>query len=398
MSAGRPSILYVASHWPLGRESYGAQQRTLQIGRALKRYGDVRLVIGRVDASCRASRRATEREFDVARVDEFASTPVRGPRARLRHAFDSREMNTGGHAAAEAARHKLHTLVDDADVTWVHTIRLANAYRRWRWPRSVLDVDDFTSQYFVTEADDAARFRGRLLARYRASMWTRRESRLPERFDRLVVCSERDRARSPDPDRTVAIPNGFADVPTIPPLDPGAPYVGVIGKMSYEPNRNGVQWFLDHIWREVLTRHPRARFRIVGADCDPSWAAAPNVDVLGYVDDTEQEMAAWALTVVPVHVGAGTRVKIAEAFARGVPVLSTTLGAFGYEVTSGRELLLADTPDVFAADCVRLIDSAELRQQLRDAGRRYFAGRLSTDAQAERVRETLAPMLEARSR
>jgi glycosyltransferase involved in cell wall biosynthesis len=80
-----------------------------------------------------------------------------------------------------------------------------------------------------------------------------------------------------------------------------------------------------------------------------------DIDALGFVADPVEEIATWSMMVVPVRIGAGTRVKIAQAFSRKCPVISTSNGAYGYEVESGRELLLADRPQDFADACVSLI-------------------------------------------
>ena len=66
---------------------------------------------------------------------------------------------------------------------------------------------------------------------------------------------------------------------------------------------------------------------------------APDVDALGYVADAASEMATWSAMIIPVRLGGGTRVKIADAFSRKCPVVSTRLGAYGYDVQTGRELI-----------------------------------------------------------
>ncbi len=66
-----------------------------------------------------------------------------------------------------------------------------------------------------------------------------------------------------------------------------------------------------------------------------------------------------AISVVPLRIGGGTRLKIYEAMAAGVPVVATTVGAEGLAVTSGRDIALADTPEAFAARCLELLDSPE---------------------------------------
>ena len=106
----------------------------------------------------------------------------------------------------------------------------------------------------------------------------------------------------------------------------------------------------------------------MGKDTDgPLKPNAPDVDALGYVADAASEMATWSAMIIPVRQGAGTRVKIADAFSRKCPVISTHLGAYGYDVQSGHELLLADKPDDFAHSCVSLVRDRVAASAMADA-------------------------------
>ena len=90
--------------------------------------------------------------------------------------------------------------------------------------------------------------------------------------------------------------------------------------------------------------------------------------VTGTVDDVRPFLAAAEATIVPLRVGGGTRIKIFEAMATGIPVVSTRIGAEGLPLAHDRDILLADTPEEFAASVGRLFRSADLRQQIGQAG------------------------------
>jgi polysaccharide biosynthesis protein PslH len=96
-------------------------------------------------------------------------------------------------------------------------------------------------------------------------------------------------------------------------------------------------------------------------------------------------MATWTAMCVPIRFGGGTRVKISEAFVRRLPVVSTRLGAFGYDVESGRELLLADDPAAFAGACITLARDAGLADRLIVAAEKLFRARYSTPAIRQRI-------------
>jgi glycosyltransferase involved in cell wall biosynthesis len=88
------------------------------------------------------------------------------------------------------------------------------------------------------------------------------------------------------------------------------------------------------------------------------------VTLTGFVDDVRPLIAQSWISVVPLHTGGGTRLKILEAMALGTPVVATSKGAEGLDVQSGRHLLIADTPEAFAQSAIRLLKEPELRRQL----------------------------------
>jgi glycosyltransferase involved in cell wall biosynthesis len=92
--------------------------------------------------------------------------------------------------------------------------------------------------------------------------------------------------------------------------------------------------------------------------------AAADCDIVGQVDNLEEYYRAAHAVVVPLRAGGGTRIKILEAFSQHRPVVSTGIGAEGLDVGHGRELLLADTPDDFAAQCLRLVNDTALTSRL----------------------------------
>jgi glycosyltransferase involved in cell wall biosynthesis len=98
----------------------------------------------------------------------------------------------------------------------------------------------------------------------------------------------------------------------------------------------------------------------------------PGVSVVGWVPAMTDELARADLVVVPLRYGSGTRLKILEAAAHRIPVVSTTLGAEGLHFENGRHLLLADDPEAFAAACIRLLTEPALRDRLVDEAQRVF--------------------------
>jgi glycosyltransferase involved in cell wall biosynthesis len=129
---------------------------------------------------------------------------------------------------------------------------------------------------------------------------------------------------------------------------------------------------------------------------NPEWLSAQNVEGLGWVADADAEMATWTFTIVPVFEGGGTRVKISNAFSRLCPVVSTTLGAYGYEVTSGRELLIADSADDFTSSCRKMLEADGLAEQLAANAWQAFQENWSWDAIGKQVEEAVRFVLKRR--
>jgi len=160
-----------------------------------------------------------------------------------------------------------------------------------------------------------------------------------------------------------------------------------LGSMDWMPNIDAVQWFADSILPLIESDFPDFTLTIVGRNPTPSVRALAErhsrVRVTGTVDDVRPFLAAAEATIVPLRVGGGTRIKIFEAMATGIPVVSTRIGAEGLPLRHDRDILLADTPEEFAHSVGRLFRSAELRREIGHAGlslvREKFGWAASTD-------------------
>lgn len=390
-----PRILYVCSHCPFAAGS-GSQQRTLQIGRLLKRIGPVSMVLTSLAQWSEEELRQTAEAFDLRVVSRFLATPLQGPWQRLRRELDPGYLNTHGFGVTDTAARRLQALAREHDVVWIHTIRLANAFRLPSLANAVLDLDDVQSGYWRQAARTSASWKQTLIARRLVWQWRRREKRALARFPILTVCSREDRAYLGNDPRIHVIPNGFA-LPAVVEShpDPARPRLGIIGSFAFPPNIDGLQWFLAEVWPRVKQAVPEAELRLVGAESDRLAAAAGDASVtgLGYVEDPGAEIASWSAFIVPLRLGAGTRVKIAESFARGCATVSTSLGAFGYPVENGQEILIADAPAAFAEACRALLRDPALRARIGRAGRDFFLANLSWDAIEPAVRATVEACL-----
>lgn len=372
----RPKILFVTSHWPLA-EAYGAQQRVLNIGRLLSQFGDVSFVIVPTEHEDEATLRRTKLECEVRRIIRPLLVAPRRSfgrlRERFRHELDPTYLATDPYEVSEPDRAALQGLIQQHDVTWVHTIRTANWFRIYRWPHSVLDVDDLPSRSLRLTSESANNPVRRLLYLRKSWIWRRHEQISPERFDVLTVCSEDDRRYLSRPERIHVIPNGANPLAARPRAFSELPRIGLIGNCTFPPNADGINWFIRDVWPKIKREFSLAQLRLVGRGSEAySSKLGPDIVGLGWLEDPGDEIASWSAMIVPIKVGAGTRVKVAEGFARRCPVVATTVGMFGYDVENGREFLLADRADDFASACILLLRKPEVGADLSEKAHKRF--------------------------
>lgn len=130
-----------------------------------------------------------------------------------------------------------------------------------------------------------------------------------------------------------------------------------LGSFRHAPNMRALAWFANRVLPLVLQRCPSARLIVVGSDPPPRHFFSrhlESIDLRGFVEDIREPLGRYAVFVCPILAGSGMRVKLLEAFAAGIPVVSTRLGAEGLAAHDGEVCALADTPEDFAARIVEL--------------------------------------------
>jgi polysaccharide biosynthesis protein PslH len=282
----------------------------------------------------------------------------------------------------------IEKLSADADIVHVarlhmtsHTERLLPG--RHRRPGMVLDLDDVESSFRFRQIRYGPRqpLLHRFYAYYDAVRLWAYQARVVRRFDRVFVCSERDRRRFARPN-VIVVPNGTR-VPSSPPV-PGTDSCTIMfcGLLSYAPNVDGVHFLVKSVFPEIQRAVAAARLLIVGSAPSPEIKAlhdGKTVIVASDVPSVTEYYAAATVAVVPLRFGSGTRLKILEAWAHGVPVISTTIGCEGLDGVDGQHLMVADKPQDFAARCVALLRSLDLRHQLAREGWRLVSERYRWD-------------------
>ncbi|HEC35785.1 MAG TPA: glycosyltransferase [Anaerolineae bacterium] len=197
-------------------------------------------------------------------------------------------------------------------------------------------------------------------------------------FQAFLACSEQDAAiiRRDAPNAPgLVIPNGADLSKFIPSGRPRSsePTILYMGSMNYYPNVDAVQFFFAEMHASVQRAVPDVRVQIVGHAPPPQiqrLGNLPGVEVTGTVPDPRPYYEQASVFIVPLRLGGGTRLKIIEAMAMGLPVVSTTIGAEGLDIHPGADILIADDAALFTSEVLRLLSDRDLARRIAEGGRR----------------------------
>ncbi len=394
-------ILFVAQDFPWPAR-LGTHLRSQQVVATLAALGE--LDIFSLIYPNRADPCDVPPDVEVARVEVVTSTkPVYSFGRRLRW------LATSGLplevVAAESAplRARFQAWAGSHyDLVWINKASTFELLGRPALGRTIVDLDDLEDQKILTRLDilrqqpsDGVRGwihrRGAASqARRNAARWARLQQTVARSVDTVLVCSDHDVGHA-GLTNAVVVPNGYE-----PPEHPAGraqvgdpPSVLFQGSMRYGPNTDGARWLVTEIAPLLRDRIPSVRIRLVG---DPDGSVTrldhpPEVTVVGFVESMAAELAVADLVVVPLRYASGTRLKILEALAHRIPVVSTSIGAQGLGLEPGRHFLVADDADSFARACVSALTQPDLRERLVTEGQAIFLQRHQWSFARQRIRD-----------
>jgi glycosyltransferase involved in cell wall biosynthesis len=228
----------------------------------------------------------------------------------------------------------------------------------------------------MTEANPAKR----LAYRLEAGKMARYERRALRKFHHVIAVSELDRQQmlAMDPGCAITVVPTGVDTQkygVAPPASANPPRIVFTGSMDWEPNIDAVTYFCEQIFPGVLAEFPSAKFQIVGRNPHSrvQKLASPSIEVTGTVRSVADYLRSATVVVVPLRIGGGTRLKIFEAMAMGKALVSTSIGAEGLDVESGRDLLLADDARSQIAAITLLLRDSVLRGRYEQAAAQLAA-------------------------
>jgi glycosyltransferase involved in cell wall biosynthesis len=216
-----------------------------------------------------------------------------------------------------------------------------------------------------------------------AARWLRIERRAATSERAALVCSEVDAARLRLP-RVRIVPNGFdlAEDAFVAALGRSRPRtLTIVSLLTYEPNADAARFFAREVLPLVRRSLPDATLRLVGhhggrlADL----ARLNGVELLGPIENLDQVFRDTGVVVAPIRFGSGTRLKVLEAFARQLPLVTTTLGCEGIAIEPGKHALVADSAQGLADAAVSLLTDSELADRVAGAGHDLWERRYRWD-------------------
>lgn len=235
-----------------------------------------------------------------------------------------------------------------------------------------IDFHNLDSELWRRMGESAPSRLGRAFARSQAPRVSRVEAALVSRAAGISCVSEREAdllARLAPAVPRVVVPNGVdLDRYAFRAQPPREEIVFYVGDLTWPPHAQGMTWFRREVWPLVERARPEARVEVVGRGTAPGEEG--RFTFFGEGDDTRPHWTRAAVAVVPLLAAAGTRLKILEAAACGVPVVSTSVGAEGLDFADGSEIRIADSAAAFAESVSQLLGDPEERRRQALAARR----------------------------
>jgi len=387
-------ILFISEEFPYPLDT-GGNVRTFHLLRALAAEHEVTLVAQRRPGLEAADIETVRR---LVRDVHLVEAPGKGIAREL--AGLGRSVLGGAPFLIERHRNphlqaKIHALAGADHFDAVHFNHLDAAMYDAAVPRSVARVLDqhnvVTNQLKTTLAAETRALR-RLVLRADLPRLASFEGARCNAMQACLVCSDDDARYL----RELGVTSNLAVVPNGVDLDffqlgelANAPRLSFVGTLDYDPCERGVWYFCNEILPKIRAAQPGVTFTAIGRN--PSRRllklAGPDsgIEFTGRVPDLRPRVHESRVFVVPLLSGSGTRLKILEAMAMGVPVVSTTIGAEGIDGTDGEHLRIADEPGAFARAVLEVLNDATLAQRLRLRGRQLVERSYSWQAACRRM-------------
>ncbi|MBV9761336.1 MAG: glycosyltransferase [Acidobacteriaceae bacterium] len=254
--------------------------------------------------------------------------------------------------------------------------------------RAVLFQHNVESMIWKRHVEEARNAAKKAYFRLQARRMEDFERTICRRAGHIVAVSEVDRAAMQNlfgAERISSVSTGV-DIEYFAPPDRPEHKADLIfvGSMDWLPNIDAIQYFAAEILPLIQKQRPDCRVIVAGRRPTPALQELarrlPGIVLTGTVPDVRPYLWGSTVSIVPLRIGGGTRLKIFEAVAARLPVVSTTIGAEGLPLANGRQIAIADTPSDFAENCLKLLSDVALRDRIIEEAWQFVAGQFSWDA------------------
>jgi O-antigen biosynthesis protein len=212
--------------------------------------------------------------------------------------------------------------------------------------------------------------------------------------DMIIAVSEKDRLliKQHLPESTVEVIPNVHSIPPFPDIRKRRyGELVFVGGFRHDPNIDAMEYFCHEVMPRIVVAHPEARLKIIGSN--PPQAiydlASENVEVVGFVPDTSEYLEAAYISIAPLRYGGGMKGKVGEAMSYGLPVVTTSYGVEGFGFEVGKDVLVGDSPESFAAQVLALLDNPKLHEQVARSGYTFISSHYSVPAVERRLDETM---------
>jgi len=381
----RMNILWISHFLPYPPKG-GSYQRSYNLLREIAKKHDVSLVAFKHKTDLHPENEANEAKIELEKFSETVVIEDISSRTSTFTLYNLAFKSLFGRnpiAVNLFKSEKMHQIIQEIlrkhhfDIMHIDTISLAEYCEGIQTIPIILNHHNIESHMMRRRVQYEPNLPKRAYYFIEASKLRRYEENNCKRFSANLVVSEIDKNRLKDisPSSEVEIIENGVDIQYFTPASHIVKNKVIFaGGLRIYTNKDAVLYFCAQIWPLVKKEVKDLKFTVIGRDPPNRLTRMArrdrSIELLGYVDDVRPHVGESMIYVCPIRDGGGTRVKVLDALAMGKAVVSTRIGCEGINVTHGKNVLIADTPEEFTTQIVRLYKDADFRQYIGKEGRK----------------------------
>ncbi|WP_197475279.1 glycosyltransferase family 4 protein [Oleiphilus sp. HI0079] len=256
----------------------------------------------------------------------------------------------------------------------------------------VMDHHNIESHMMTRRAQKEENLLKRIYFKWEAIKLTKYEQTELNKYHAHVTCSDDDTKRLTQlvPNALIrTIPNGISLSDVSRDYAPKDNTILFVGGLSWYPNLEGVQFIIEQVIPLLKANNVRFHFKVIGEGASEKikekYRDTPEVQFLGFVDSLVEHYSSASVIVAPIFDGGGTKLKVLDALANNVPLVTTTLGCEGIKLTHEKNCLIADTATQIASNVQRIFEDERLGQELTKNGYQIIEEQYSYEKVGEQL-------------